>query len=507
MKKAAIYGRVSTSEQKEQGTSLETQVDAIVAYCEREGYEPIHIFKEDFSGEHLERPLLDRAKELAKEGQIEALLVYDWDRLSRDSDHQIVLRWMFDHWGVEVICITEPRLDGIRLKMQRGMDAIFAEWEKEKITERTMRGKRERARRGKLLGGYFLYGTSYDPDTGTRKKDVKAWPILNLIFERIASGYSLIGVASYLNSQGIPAPAGARWYISTISRIIRNRAYLGETYAFVERREETPTHKKPLSELRYRKNRRIPRPKDEWVPLPQATPVLIPEALFDAANERVRTRAVIYGKSLHQYLLKGRVRCSCGAKMHGTACTGYRYYRCSGRKQGFCDAPLVRADKLESIVWEEVKKVLLSPELILAYLETGQKTKSSGLLESGLKQRLAGLDVEERRLYRLYAQGKYDQVKLDDELDRIRTERSTLQEQLEEVKRQAEAQKELVDRKRSIEQYCQRARENIEGFGVEQKRLAISALGIKVLIDGKTVVLSGFLPAEFGLVSTNRGWR
>lgn len=510
MKRACLYGRVSTSEQRESGSSLETQVQAMLDFAEREGYEARYVFKEDYSGQYLERPELNKAKELAREGKIDTLLVFDWDRLSRDSDHQIVLRWMFDRWATEVISISEPRLDGIRLKMQRGMDAIFAEWEKEKILERTTRGKRERARQGKLIGGYFLYGTRYDRTTGKREKDSETWSVLLSIFRMIASGYSLSRVAEHLEGLSLPAPCGGKsWHISTLSRIIQNRAYLGETYAFMHNRVEAKTHRKPLAELRYRRDRKEPRPRDQWIEISNATPALIPLELFEAAQERLRGRAARYVAVGHTYLLTGMVRCGCGARMHGATSMGYRYYRCFQAKRGLCAAHLVRADELEDLIWQEVKSVLLNPEMILRHLEgrAGGEPESDSKERAAIEQRLARLDMEERRLYRLYASGKYDQKKLDDEIDRMQTEREALQQQSGKIEKRLEAGREFVERGRSIQEYCHQARENIEHFDFEQKRLALDALNVMVLIEGKSVALNGIIPAHFDLPIPNRGWR
>jgi len=498
MKQAAIYARVSTEEQGSEGTSLDTQVRAMLEWATKndcvvpEGY----ILREEWSGGVLERPLLDRAKEWAREGRIDALLVYDWDRLSRDTDHQTILRWMFgEWWGVEIVSVSEPQLEGFRLKLQRGMEAIFAEWEKEKIRERTTRGRRERARQGRLIGGFRLYGTTYDSDTGTRKKDPQTWPVLLLTFRLVASGHSLRQVAKYLSSLAIPSPSGGSiWYTSTLSGIIRNRAYIGETYAFTHKYVEPTTRRKPLTQLRYRKTRKQPTPEEQWIELPGATPSLIPQDLFEAANRRLTSRAATYRTRRYHYLLTGNIRCGCGTRMHGYSCRRYRYYRCPGSP---CDTRLRNADELETLVWEEIKRVLLNPEFIVAQLEARGKGEGKAASErerTAIASRLATLDVAERRLYRLYASGRYDKKKLDDELDRRRTERTSLQSHLKELERRLETQEELLERKRSIEEYCQRARENIDSFDFEQKRLAIDALNIQVIVEGKRVAVSGVIP-------------
>lgn len=380
MKRAAIYGRVSTEDQGAEGTSLDSQVRAMLEWAAKNDcvVPDERVLREEWSGAVLERPLLEKAKQWARDGKIDVLLVYEWDRLSRDTDHQTVLRWMFaEWWGVQIVSISELQLEGFRLKLQRGMEAIFAEWEREKIRERTSGGKRERVRQGKLIGGYFLYGTTYDKNTGTRKKDPQTWPVLFLIFRLVASGHSLSKVAKHLNSLAIPSPSGGSvWHTSTLSRIIHNQAYVGQTYAFRYEYMEPTIRRKPLTQLRCRKTRRERRPREEWVALPKATPPLIPRELFQAAQERVMNRSPILRARRFSYLLTGRATCACGARLHGHSSRRYRYYRCSAARGPLCNAPLVNADQLEGLVWEEVKRVLLNPELILAHLETGREEES-----------------------------------------------------------------------------------------------------------------------------------
>jgi predicted nuclease with TOPRIM domain len=118
---------------------------------------------------------------------------------------------------------------------------------------------------------------------------------------------------------------------------------------------------------------------------------------------------------------------------------------------------------------------------------------------TAITQRLANLDVQKRRLYRLYASGEYDQKMLDDELDRLGTERSGLQERLKEIERAVQLRQEILDRKNQIEEYCERARENIDSFGFDEKRLALDALNVNVRVKGKDVALSGVIPTHFGI--------
>ena len=84
-------------------------------------------------------------------------------------------------------------------------------------------------------------------------------------------------------------------------------------------------------------------------------------------------------------------------------------------------------------------------------------------------------------------------------MNRVRTERSSLQSRLKEIQRHLKARHEIMERKRSIEEYCRRARKNIDGFAFEQKSLVLDALNIRVLIEGKRVAVSGVIPTRFGV--------
>ena len=91
MGKAAIYCRVSTEGQEQDGTSLQTQLEACQKYCRLEGYEVAYEFNEAWSGLSLERPRLAELRELVRSESIDCVVVYSLDRFSRDPVHGVIL--------------------------------------------------------------------------------------------------------------------------------------------------------------------------------------------------------------------------------------------------------------------------------------------------------------------------------------------------------------------------------------------------------------------------------
>ena len=111
MKAAAIYARVSSDRQKKERT-IKSQTAALIERTRLEGYTIPQewIFEDEgYSGAVLVRPGLDRIRDLAAEGQIEAVLVHSPDRLSRKYAYQVLLVEEFARQGVEVVFIRSPK--------------------------------------------------------------------------------------------------------------------------------------------------------------------------------------------------------------------------------------------------------------------------------------------------------------------------------------------------------------------------------------------------------------
>ena len=161
--RATIYCRVSTEDQEKEGTSLQTQLEACLSLCQDRGYEVANRFSEAYSGLTLDRPKLNELRELVRAGDIDVIVIYCLDRLSRDPTHGVILTQEFEKYNVILEAVTET-VDSTELgKLINYIRGFAAKLESEKIKERTMRGKRARALAGKLPSGtgHKLYGYDY----------------------------------------------------------------------------------------------------------------------------------------------------------------------------------------------------------------------------------------------------------------------------------------------------------------------------------------------------------
>ena len=98
------------------------------------------------SGAVLVRPGLERVRDLAAEGRIEAVLVHSPDRLSRSYAYQVLLMEEFARHGVEVVFIRQPAAETPEQRLLLQFPGMIAEYERAQIAERRRRGKRHRAR-------------------------------------------------------------------------------------------------------------------------------------------------------------------------------------------------------------------------------------------------------------------------------------------------------------------------------------------------------------------------
>jgi len=152
MRMAAIYARVSSEQQREAHT-IGSQTTALIEFAKTLDLEvpTTWIFEDDgYSGATLERPGLERVRDLAAEGQIQAVLVYSPDRLSRKYAYQILLMEELARQGVETRFLNAPQSATAEDQLLVQFQGMIAEYERAQILERSRRGKRHRARAGEI---------------------------------------------------------------------------------------------------------------------------------------------------------------------------------------------------------------------------------------------------------------------------------------------------------------------------------------------------------------------
>lgn len=430
--RAMIYVRVSTDAQERDGTSLDTQVRACAEYAAAAGWSVVATVRDSASGFSLERPGIERVRQAFRAAECDVVLAYAVDRLSRHQNHIGVLFDEAEGWGVKFEFVTERFEDTAIGRFILAARAFTAEVEREKIAERTMRGKAERARSGKIpqATGKGIYGYRYDPATGRREVDAVQAVVVRRVFESFCAGAGCSRIAGELNRDAIPAMGGGFWYPLTVRRVLMNETYTGRT---VYRRTKVTSVRDPRTG---KKRRRVTtRDEADWIEVEDATPAIIGRPTWESAQSLLQApERQLRGQPTHDYRLRGHVRCmACGTPMVGQSMQQgrYRYYRCrrsfSGGFEGKCDSTYVRGEALEDAVREEIVRVLADPDIILRQTGAQRDAEATVDLDEEAERQLAEVIEQQKRLARLFVSGGLPEEVLQSESARLAEERNRLE--------------------------------------------------------------------------------
>lgn len=366
MKQAAIYCRVSTSQQAETGTSLQSQLESCRAYAQEHGYSVALEAEDTYSGASTSRAGLQRVLAAARDGTVDAVVCYAIDRANRDLADLLVLNKQLEAAGVSLLFVRDPHERTPQGKLFMQMKGAFAEFERTLILQRTQDGKRARVKGGKVIrSGWVAYG--YTWRDGTLEIDPLTGPNVALMYGWAEEGHNMHEIARRLTERGVPSPrAGTFWRSNTISRMLHNPVYKGQwawnKWAVATARKPRPGSRALLDPDQKTSRRAVA--ASEWLY------VEVPAIVSVEAWEGVQTRLAL-NKELSQrnrkreYLLAGLVRCAnCHHKMVGsTPKKGTLYYRCSWDYHT-CHAPSVQSGILDSVVWDEVCAQISDPDLM-----------------------------------------------------------------------------------------------------------------------------------------------
>ncbi|HVF02011.1 MAG TPA: recombinase family protein, partial [Rubrobacteraceae bacterium] len=146
-KRAVLYARVSTDEQARSGYSLAQQMEALRAYAARERYEVVEeVADPGQSGANLERPGMDRVRDLVATGGVSVVLAQDRDRFAREPAYHYLLRREFEEQGTKIRALNDRGDDSPEGELTDGILDQLAKFERLKMAERSRRGKMRKAR-------------------------------------------------------------------------------------------------------------------------------------------------------------------------------------------------------------------------------------------------------------------------------------------------------------------------------------------------------------------------
>ena len=524
MKPAAIYARVSSDQQKEEHT-IASQTEALRAFARQQGFsvpDEWVIEDEGYSGATLVRPGLERVRDLAAEGQLDAVLVYSPDRLSRKYAYQVLLIEEFTRNSVQTLFINAPQTATPEDQLLLQLQGMIAEYERAQILERSRRGKRHRARQGviNVLGGapygYCYIRKSDNAPASYSVIDAEAAVVRSVYKHYTVDGLSIGAIARLLNERGVPTRKRiSPWERSVVWAMLRNPAYKG-TACFnktkVGTRQRITRPIRLRGGLAPRDSTHHNRPREEWIEIP--VPAIISEESFALAAERLQAnKAQAPRRTITPSIVQGLVSCRhCGYALYRTSTrTSARkivYYRCLGsdgwRQLGgpACKSKPVRQDHLDEVVWREVLKLLENPDLIQVELER----RLTAARDAGpAKRRGESLQRESARVQksigRLLTAYQEDLISLDD----LRQRMPELRKRAQDIRTELNAiENQLADRAgylqlaETVTSFLSRLRETARVLDVLQRQRIVRLVVKEVLVADDTIVIRHSIPITAG---------
>jgi site-specific DNA recombinase len=532
-RRAVLYARVSTEEQARSGYSLAQQLEALREHALREGYEIIEEVEDPgYSGASLERPGLDRVRDLVAAGGAALVLAQDRDRFAREPAHHYLLKREFEESGCKLRALNDRGDDTPEGELTDGILDQLAKFERAKTAERTRRGKLRRAREGKVIAGHTPpYGFRYNSGRDNLIVDAERIRVVRRIFSELAVGGSVFGVSQALMRESVPAPAGGEnWNHNAIRRIILSDLYRPHTFEEVramvtpevaakldpdreygiwwfnrERITRKYVSKVGASGKVYAEQQRSRmKPKEEWiaVPVPLGDESGVSRLLVDEAREAMRSHARNYKRSSRAWELAGGVLfCAvCGRRMSFANVkrkNGKRtaYYRCqghrkNGHKEGCPNARHYRGVETEERVWRFVHGLLTDPERLRAGLDAMIEEKRQAMRGDRDEaaniwlDKIADVDRQRARAQDLAVEGLLSPDELRAKLATLEGTRTAAKRELEALKGRREEVEELErDRDALLESYAGMVREGLEEFGPVERRWVYKLIRLNVFAD------------------------
>src|ERR687894_912496 len=183
-KRAVLYARVSTEEQARHGYSLRQQMEALREYAAREGYDVLEVISDPGqSGASLERPGMDRVRDLVAAGGVSVVLAQDRDRVAREPAYHYILRQEFAEHGTKIRALNDRGDDSREGELTDGILDQLGKFERAKTAERTRRGKLRKAREGKVIAIHTPnYGYRYNAPRDGYEVEKEAMQVVRSLF-------------------------------------------------------------------------------------------------------------------------------------------------------------------------------------------------------------------------------------------------------------------------------------------------------------------------------------
>lgn len=407
MRRAALYIRVSTLEQAQEGYSVGEQRERLIAYCKAQDWLIADIYVDGgYTGSNLNRPGIQKL--MSETEKFDVVLVYKLDRLSRSQrDTLYLIEEIFRPNKVDFVSMQESFDTSSPFgKAMIGLLAVFAQLEREQIKERTWMGRVARAKTGLHHGGGNI-PIGYDYEDGKLIVNPYEAEQVRKIYEWYLSGASLKAITDKLQDAGYTNKYSSYNSWSSVRNILENETYIGRLH-FGD------------------------------VVVDHAHEAIITEEQFNAAQILRGKRREQFGSHAFQskHVLTGLLFCGhCGGRYYLRNTGKYSYYACYSRtkqmknmiKDPNCQNKIWRAQDLEPIIEKKILALLRNPKIAEELAAGKPKAPAPVSKNTDIGRRIREIDRQIGKLMELYQQDDIPPELLGEKINRLYGEKTALE--------------------------------------------------------------------------------
>ena len=528
-KQVVLYARVSTDEQAHSGYSLRQQIERLRKHASDEGYEILEeVTDAGYSGASLQRPGMDRVRNLVQNseaGGVSVVLAQDRDRFAREPAYVYLLREEFAERGCKLRSLNDRGDDSPEGELTNGILDQLAKFERAKMMERTRRGKRRKAREGRITTTRAAFGFDYNATRDGYVVNPDQMEVVRRIFYMAGVEKTTIyAIKQDLERRGLRTPSGKTgWDHNFIRGFLLNDLYKAHTFEEIrqivspelaarldpEARygvwwfEKKAFERKLVSKngpegRRYKYSYKVKERAPEnriGVPVPDPG---IPRGWVDAARKALKNnRRPARAGDRKWELSGGLLRCAeCDRVMSARTSSKpkigrtYLYYVCVAgayHKRDTCSARKHhKAEEVETRVWDAVSRVLKDPERLRAGLDHMLEQESRGTCSDPATEterwleEISEVGRKRARYQEMAAERLIDFEELRTRLAALEDTRKAAERELRTVQRRTERLAQLKrDRDSLLESYAGLLPEAIDALGSEERHRVYRMIGLE----------------------------
>lgn len=463
----AIYVRVSTIYQAEQGYSIDAQLED----CRKKAADLKAVTIDEYidrgkSGAFLERPGLQNFFKAVEDGKkYNALIIYKLDRLSRDNLNLAYIVKFLTQNNIDII-LTDGGKYGSSSQDVFTLQVLgaMAQLDNAQRKERSIRGKMEKRKQGKIDKVYkygYIYNDKKQNFDINNEEAITVKEIFRLFTEEHLSAFR---IARKLNLAKVPPPTSSSpkrkdnhiWNESTIRSMMSDETYAGIRHTMIYKFEKIGLHKM----------KKTIRPREEWISVP--VPNIISRETWDKAIVILKQQQHNPRRTKRIWLLQGLVYCNrCGQIMNLKQTinnslstkenTVYRFYfKCRSNilkwfgAETVCNSRSVSAFLLEDLVWNTLLDAFYSKETLEKFLKSSRsniENNAISLMADKLTRDRTRLINNKNKIVDWFLNGKIDQKLADEKIDDLSKKINDIEDKLKTFQKNLSANKPMSTNK------------------------------------------------------------